>query len=169
LNEGEEEQEQTEDDVVAGTHYLYDTTRVTSLHDVNSFDIIANVGDGIALLWAQIDGKCTRDASLTTGHCNFAYTIRTVPESEGGESFIVGSFVAEGTMEGQFEFGTLTVKGGTNIFWGVEGQIMIQAVTLDRSLDPPFPDSLTCCDVLDDADGYAHFITISADPEFFVL
>ena len=160
--------DENDEPVVAGTMYLYDTTWVTSLQNVNSWDIMVNIDGSMTPTWAQVDGKCTRDVSLTTASCNFAYTIRTVPEFEGDASLIIGTFVAEGTMEGQHEFGTLAVKGGTSVFWGIEGQVLIQAVTLDESFDPPFPDSLICCDVLDDADGYAHFIDVTADSAFFL-
>jgi hypothetical protein len=144
-----------------GTVYLFNnyavnTTNVTLFEIQISFD-----SEPAGLFWAYLDGKCTR-MSEGTGYCHFGYTI-----SDPDTGFILGTFVAEGVMEEAMEWGQMNVKGGTQLFMGMEGLVLIQAAILNTNFDPALIESATG-DVFEDVDGYLHYLELSADPAFLL-
>ena len=144
-----------------GTVYLFNSFAMNAT-DVNLFEIqLSFDGEPFGLFWAYLDGKCTR-TNDGTGYCNFGYTI-----SDPVTEFVLGTFVAEGVMEEAMEWGQMNVKGGTQLFMGIEGLVMIQAAILDTDFAPPLIESATG-DVFEEVDGYIHYFELSADPAFLL-
>jgi hypothetical protein len=144
-----------------GTVYLFNSWAANTT-DVNLFEIeISFDGEPAGLYWAYLDGKCTRTTG-GTGYCNFGYSI-----SEPETGFLLGTFVAEGVMEEAMEWGQMNVKGGTQLFMGLEGLVLIQAAILNTDFVPPLIES-ALGDVFQEADGYLHYLEISADPTYLL-
>jgi hypothetical protein len=156
--------DELESDVyLPGSVYLFNSWAM-NVTDANLFEILLSFdGEPAGLFWAYLDGKCTRmKMTEGTGYCNFGYSI-----SDPETGFVLGTFVAEGVMEEAMEWGQMNVKGGTQLFIGMEGLVLIQAAVLNTDFNPPLIESATG-DVLQENDGYLHYFELSADPAFLL-
>jgi hypothetical protein len=144
-----------------GTVYLFNDWAVNTTN-VNLFEIqLSFDGEPGGLFLAYLDGKCTRTTG-GTGYCNFGYRI-----SDPETGVVVGSIVVEGVMEEAMEWGQMNVKGGTQLFMGMEGLVLIQAAVLNTNFTPPLIES-AMGDVFEEVDGYLHYFELSADPAFLL-
>jgi len=168
-------------DLDAGTLFLY-TNFTRNATNVSNFESTAFVDLEAALLvWTRVDGYCQRlEDGESSGLCRFTYTVAD-PETEAE----IGSFVASGFLKlrpgggdiisalngedsgdsSEAESATLSVKGGTDLFEGVTGQVFINPADLDLDFDPPRVVEAEG-DILTEPMGYVHGIFLILDSFF---
>jgi hypothetical protein len=147
-----------------GTVYIYGNW-TTSVEDISIWEIPASIDGELAFVWVILDGYCTRTGDgfqSLEGYCHFTYSIF----DPIGDNLMLGKFVAEGGLPAPPGVGALTVVGGTGLFIGTTGLVMISGAIFDNiGMIESAPAGL---DIFDDVDGFLHSIEIEADQFFFL-
>jgi hypothetical protein len=145
-----------------GTVYLYDGW-ATNVEDITVYEIPISVDGELVVVWVILDGYCTRtgDGSQSlVGYCHFTYTVYD-PTNEA----LIGKFVAGGGLPAPPGVGVLTVVGGTGLFIGTTGLVLVSGAVFDNiGMLESAPAGL---DIFDGVDGLLHSIEIEADQFFF--
>jgi hypothetical protein len=146
-----------------GTVFLYGNW-TSNVQDITMWEIPATVDGEVVVVWVTLDGYCTRtgDGSQSLeGYCHFTYSV-----FDPVDNLLIGKFVAEGGLAAPPGVGVLTVVGGTGLFIGTTGLVMVSgAVFDDIGMLESAPAGL---DIFDGVDGFLHSLEIAADQFFFL-